>query len=66
MAAIHDRLDPDTCDSNTSSNRQFQQLQQVQPDAAKRGITDGATAERQIEAAEMGTSEREDFGGSIG
>lgn len=66
MAAVHDGLDPDARDPHASTDGQFQQLQQMEPDAAERGVADGAAAEREVEATEMGTTEREDLGGCIG
>lgn len=66
MATIHDGLDPNARNPHAATDGQFQQLQQMEPDAAEGGVANGAPAERQVEAAEMGTAEREDLGGGIG
>ncbi|KAL8952545.1 MAG: hypothetical protein Q9183_007381 [Haloplaca sp. 2 TL-2023] len=53
MAAIDDSFDTDARDTDTASDRQLLQFQEMQSDTAERGITDGTAAEREVEATEV-------------
>ena len=66
MAPIDDGFDADARDADTASDRKGAQFKEVEADAAEGGVGHGATAEGEVEFAELGTAEGEDFGGGVG
>lgn len=66
MAAIDDSLDPDASDTHAATHGKLAHFEEVETDAAERGVGHGAAAEGEIEVGEVGAAEGEDFGGGVG